>query len=448
MILKQIEVLTKRAIIMMASFVFLIACEKPTEGLGFEQVIGGTIEADSIHIPIISFTTSVDSILVALPYDQQLIFGGYNSTRLLGRTISPSFGTEEARILAQLLPEQVNPDFGDNPLIDSVNLYLRLTEAYGDTSIAMNISVNEIKQSFSKDSSFFSNYSPLIGPELGRLDNYLPQPKSSTFIDDLLAPATIRIPLDTSYFQSKFADVGNGSFDSLASFATFVDYFKGIEVKAETGASVLYTNLASNYSLIRIYYHNDLDTTFTDLSFNQDKSTVPITFSAFNQDYTNSNIDLSSIDSVNGDELTYVQAMGGTVTGFKFDLEKIDSLSNEGLIINRALIEFYTAQGLGSAVAPSPRMEVRLFNGNALGDRILDYQVDGGGDGNLRRGVLRDNRYIFDVSRQLFSVLNSGVNNSMAITPLTRTTAAHRTVLRGGKEPQKQAKVIIYYTKP
>jgi hypothetical protein len=93
-------------------------------------------------------------------------------------------------------------------------------------------------------------------------------------------------------------------------------------------------------------------------------------------------------------------------------------------------------------------MEVRLFNGNALGDRILDYQVDGGGDGNLRRGVLRENRYIFDVSRQLFSVLNSGVNNSMAITPLTRTTAANRTILRGGKEPQEQAKVIIYYTKP
>jgi hypothetical protein len=136
------------------------------------------------------------------------------------------------------------------------------------------------------------------------------------------------------------------------------------------------------------------------------------------------------------------------VTAFKFDLNKIDSLSQEGLIINRALIEFYTAQGLGTAVAPSPRMEVRLFNGNALGDRILDYQVDGGGDGNLRRGVLRENRYIFDVSRQLFSVLNSGVNNSMAITPLTRTTAANRTILRGGKEPQEQAKVIIYYTKP
>jgi hypothetical protein len=448
MIFKNIEVFTKRAIITLASFVFLSACEKPTEGLGFEQVIGGTIEADSIHIPIISFTTSVDSILVALPYTQQILFGGYNSTRLLGRTESPSFGTEEARILAQLLPEQVNPDFGDNPIIDSVNLYLRLTEAYGDTSIAMNISVSEIEQSFSKDSSFFSNYSPLIGRELGRLDNYLPMPKTSTFIEDLLAPATIRIPLDLSYFQGKFADVGNGDFDSLASFGTFVDYFKGIEVKAETGSCILYTNLASNYSLIRIYYHNDLDTTFTDLSFNQDKSTVPITFSAFNQDYTNSDVDLSAIDSVNGDEFTYVQAMGGALTGFKFDLEKIDSLSNEGLIINRALIEFYTAQGLGTAVAPSPRMEIRLFNGHALGDRILDYQVDGGGDGNLRRGVLRDNRYVFDVSRQLFSVLNSGVNNSMAITPLTRTTAAHRTVLRGGKEPQKQAKVIIYYTKP
>jgi len=432
----------------MASFVLLSACEKPTEGLGFEQVIGGTIEADTLHIPIISYTAGIDSVLVALPYQSQLNFGGYNSTRLIGRTESANFGSEEARLLAQLLPEQVNPDFGDNPIIDSVNLYLRITEAYGDTSIPMNISVSELEQSFSKDSSFFSNYNPPVGQEIGRIDNYMPKPKTTVFVEDLLAPATIRIPLDLAFFQSKFADVGNGQFDSLASFSSFVEYFKGIEVKAENGGCILYTNLASNYSLIRIYYHNDLDTTFTDLSFNQDKSTVPITFSTFNQDYSNAAIDLSSIDSLNGEAQTYVQAMGGAVTAFKFDMDKIDSLSKEGLIINRALIEFYTAQGLGTSVAPSPRMEIRFLEDNALGDRILDYRVDGGGDGNLRRGILRDNRYVFDVSRQLFSVLNSGVNNSMAITPLTRTTAANRTILRGGKEPQEQAKVIIYYTKP
>lgn len=432
----------------MASFALLSACEKPTEGLGFEQVIGGTIEADTLHIPIISYTAGIDSVLVALPYQSQLNFGGYNSTRLIGRTESASFGSEEARLLAQLLPEQVNPDFGDNPIIDSVNLYLRLTEAYGDTSIPMNISVSELEQSFSKDSSFFSNYSPPVGREIGRIDNYMPEPNTSVLVEDLLAPATLRIPLDLAFFQSKFADVGNGQFDSLASFSNFVEYFKGIEVKAENGQCILYTNLASNYSLIRIYYHNDLDTTFTDLSFNQDKSTVPITFSTFHQDYSNAAIDLSAIDSLKGEAQTYVQAMGGVVTAFKFNMDIIDSLSNEGLIINRALIEFYTAQGLGTAVAPSPRMEIRLLDGNALGDRIFDYRADGGGDGNLRRGILRDNRYVFDVSRQLFSVLNSGINNSMAITPLTRTTAANRTILRGGKEPQKQAKVIIYYTKP
>ena len=210
----------------MASFALLSACEKPTDGLGFDQVIGGTIEADTLHIPIISYTTAVDSILVALPYQQQLLFGGYNSTRLIGRTVSSNFGTEEARLLAQLLPEQVNPDFGDNPIIDSVNLYLRITEAYGDTSIAMNISVSELEQSFSKDSSFYSNYSPLVGREIGRLDNYMPQPKTNVLVEDLLAPATIRIPLDLAFFQSKFADVGNGEFDSLASFTNFVEYFQ------------------------------------------------------------------------------------------------------------------------------------------------------------------------------------------------------------------------------
>ena len=58
----------------MAPFLF-IACEKPSDGLGFEQVIGGTIEADSIHLPLISYTAPIDSILVALPYSDQIRFG-------------------------------------------------------------------------------------------------------------------------------------------------------------------------------------------------------------------------------------------------------------------------------------------------------------------------------------------------------------------------------------
>lgn len=437
----------KRAILLMAPFLF-IACEKPSDGLGFEQVIGGTIEADSIHLPLISYTAPIDSILVALPYSDQIRFGGYNSTRLIGRTNSPYFGQEEAALIAQVLPTQVNPNFGTNPKVDSVNLFIRLTEAYGDTITPMSFEVHELKELIVKDTSYFSNFDPALGALLGRLDNYQPKPRTSNEFEGAAAPAHLRINLDTAYFQRKFADVGDGTFDSLAGFETFVNYFKGLKVSCTQGGAILYSNLASSFSLIRIYYHNDEDTTFTDLSFDQDKSVVPIILSSFSQDYTGARLDLNNQDTINGEATTYIQAMGGAVTAFKFNTDAIDSLSQEGLVINKATVAFYTAAGTGEAVAPTPRVEVRFLNGRALGDRILDFQGEANGGGVLSRTVFRDNQYEVNVTRALFEMLNRGENNTLALVPVSRTSAAHRTILRGGKAVQERARVIVYYTKP
>ncbi len=439
----------KRAILVMAPLLLISACEKPTDNLGFQQIIGGTIEADSIHLKVVSYTSPVDSIIVALDYDRQLLFGGYASTRLLGQTQSSYFGTEKANIVSQLLPEQVNANYGNNAKIDSVNLYIRLTSAYGDTSQPMDIVVNLLDEELRTDSNFYSNYQPALGQELGRLTAYQPKPKTQVTFEGDLAPAHLRIPLDTAYFQANFADVANGNFEPFASFSSFTEYFKGIKVSTESGGAVLYTNLASAYSLLRIYYHNDSDTTFTDLSFDQDKSVVPINFSTFEQDYTGSSLESLALDSINGEDQTYIQSMGGVCTAFKFDQQRIDSLVKEGLIINKAQLEVYTAQGTGENVAPSTRMEIRHLDGFSLGDRILDFSGDNGeGGGTLSRGVLRNNKYTFELTRHLFSVLNSGENNTLAIIPATRTTAANRTILRGGSGLQEKATVVVYYTKP
>ena len=438
----------KRAILAIAPLFLIPACEKPTDDLGFQQIIGGTIEADSMHIEVTSYTAPIDSILVALDYERQLILGGYNSTRLIGQTQSSYFGLERSNLVTQLLPEQVNADFGANPKVDSVNLYIRLTGAYGDTSQPMSLSVRLLENELSTDSNFYSNFEPSLAQELGRLDNYLPTPRTEGILDGELAPAHLRIPLDTAYFQANFADVGDGNFDAFSSFVKFREYFTGIKVSPESGAAILYSNLASAFSMIRIYYHNEEDTTFTDLNFDQDKSTVPINFSTFEHDYSNSSIGALTMDSINGEDLTYIQAMGGVTTAFKFDRQKIDSLIGEGLIINSAELEVYTAQGTGESVAPPSSMEIRFLEDKSLGDRILDFSEEDGGGGALRRGVLRNNKYVFNLSRHLFSVLNSGENNTLAIIPTNRSTAANRTILRGGSGIQNRATVIVYYTKP
>lgn len=432
----------------MASLFFISSCEKPTEGLGFEQVIGGTIDADSLHIKLISYTAPLDSVLVALDYSNQLLIGGYNSTRLLGQSNSSYFGQENAAIISQLYPEQFNADFGTNPIVDSVFLFLRIADAYGDTTVPMNISVKLLEDGFSEDSAYYSNYAPQITQELGRVEGFLPMPGTSVKLAGESSPSTLKISLDLGYFQSNFADVGDGEFEPLSTFAGFSEYFKGIKVEVETGGAILSTNLGSAFSVVRAYYHNDDDTTFYDLSFDQDKSIVPIHFSTFSQDYSGSSIETLGQDSVNGENQTYVQSMGGVCTAIKFDPNRINEILDQGFIINRATVDVFTAQGTGESVAPSSRMEIRRLNGTSLGDRIIDFQVDGGGDGNIRRTVLRNNRYSFDITRHLFEVLNSGENPTLALVPVIRTTAASRTILRGGSGLSERATVIVYYTKP
>ncbi len=437
----------KRAIFLMAPL-FFISCEKATDDLGFEQIIGGVVEADSIHIDLVSWTAPVDSIVVALDYTTQLNIGGFNPTRLLGQTESSYFGKEMAFIHSELIPNELDLDFGDNPTVDSVNLYLRMTDSYGDTSQAMDLVVNVLADGFSKDSIFYSNYSPSLGDEIGRLNGFMPKPNTNTRFEDELAPAIITIPMDINYFQNNFANVADGSADEFSGFQKFLDYFKGVRIAAENGAAILDINLASNFGGIRIYYHNDSDTTFAELNFDQDKSIKPINFSTFQQDYQGSTLENLAQDSINGEAETYVQSMGGVCTALRFDPTKINALIDEGMVINRATVEVYTLPGTGEPVAPSSAMELRALNGKTLGDRILDFQTDGGGGGSLSRGVLRNNKYVLDVRRHLFEVLNSGENPTLALVPRTRTTAANRTILRGGEGLMEKATVIVYYTKP
>lgn len=437
----------KRAILIMAPLIF-IGCEKSTEDLGFQQIIGGVVEADSVHIDLISWTAPIDSVLVALDYESQLDFGGYNPVRLLGRTQSSIFGEENASLLTQLIPDELNLDFGDNPVVDSVNLYLRMTNAYGDTNQPMDLVVNTVEDAFSQDTIFYSSYNPRLGPEIGRLEGFLPHASTNTTIEGLLAPPVIRIPLDINFFQNNFANVANGSADAFGGFTEFVDYFRGIRVSAENGAAMLSLNLASNYGGIRVYYHNDTDTSFAEFNYDQDKSLKPINFSTFDQVYQGSALENLSLDSLNGEAETYVQSMGGVCTALRFDPAKIQALLDQGLVINRAEVEIYTMPFGPEPVPPSTAMELRKLNGRALGDAIKDFQVSGGGGGTLSRGVLRDNKYVIDIRRHLFEVLNTGENPTLALIPRTRTTAANRTILRGGEGLMDKATVIVYYTKP
>lgn len=441
--------LRKRAIFILAPFLFL-GCETDNGKIGEGTIIGLPLEATAIEMPIISFSQKVDSVIVALKYSNQASLGGYIGTRIVGTMEYDFVGSSEASIVTQIVPTQLNMDFGDNPIVDSVKMYLRFNGQYGDTTKTINLEVLEITESLSRDSNYFSSFKPVTGLKVGELLNYAPRPKSRVSNGSAQISPSVIIPLDKNYFQTNIAAIANGNSTELGDFDSFIEYMKGFQIKAVKGdGSMLYFNLSNATSRIVLSYHNDNDTTEAILNFAQDKSSIPISFSIFSQDYSNSVSGISNPDSVSpGEMTTYVQAMGGLATVFK--IPDVLTALPEGSIVNRAFMEIPIQRGIMSGLPPAGAMEIRLMTSKGPSSTIRDFFFDNRqtGDGSLRLGDLRNNRYIFEITEHIFEVINSGNNPNLAIVPVSKGTTATRTILKGGNDPLDPIKLIVYYTKP
>ncbi len=455
----------KRAIFIVAPFLF-IACEKPNEELGFNQVIGsvaglGVIEFDSL----ITYTQGIDSLLVATD-ETQSAFGGYSGNKLVGSITDGYFGRTEASFVSQLILTDIDPDFGTNPNVDSVYLYLRYAGSYGDTSKIMNLEVFELAgdirpngvvldaDSNEVDSAYYSNFQPILGatPVLLGSKSFVPRPKTNVRIENAFTGPTLKLALDTNYFQQKFADVGDGNNTDLASNAAFIKYFKGIYVRATTEkGSILYFNLGSTNSRLKVYFHNDEDPEVQSvtMNFSQSSDVQPVGFNMFNNDYSGIkypvDFNLNNMNTSIGEKVTYVQAMGGVTT--VIDIPNLQWLADSSILINQAYLEIRKERGTGLGLAPPPGLEIREFTSRGPGSTIRDFATATGG-GTFVAEEIRDGYYRFNITKYVFEVVNTGVPKKLAVVPVAKSTAANRVILQGGYGTESPVRLKVYYTKP
>lgn len=455
----------KRAIVIMAPFLF-IACEKPNEGLGFNQVIGSYADLDVLAFDsIISYTQGIDSLLVATD-ETQSSFGGYTGSRLVGSITDGHFGRTEASFVSEMILEDIDPNFGTNPVVDSVYLFLRYNGSYGDTSVPMNLEVYNLAEvirpngvvldvdSNVVDSAYYSNYQPVEGEVIGGIQNFIPRPGVNVRIENALTGPTLKIPMDLNYFQQNFADVGNGSFAPFTTNSEFRKYFKGIHVKTtNTDGAILYFNLNTSNSRIKIYFHSDEDSTAqsVEMNFSQASSIQPVSFSIFNNDYSGTypvSFDLNNINTTTGEPVTYVQAMGGVAT--VLEIPGLEDLRDSSILINQAILEIRKEMGTGLALAPPPSLEIREFTGRGPGASIRDFAAgnQGRGDGAFRSEEIKDGYYRFNITRYIFDVVNTGETKKLAVVPVSKSVAANRVILQGGYGAHAPVRLKIYYTKP
>lgn len=456
----------KTAILAMAAFLF-IGCEKPNDELGFNQVIDGVPGIKAVTFDsIVSYTHDLDSILVGLAPEGQEALGGYAGNRLLGAIADGHFGRVEASFLTELALSENNIDFGDNPQIDSVFIYLNYTGYYGDTFAPVSYEVYELAgkpfpngvylddEGVVVDSAFYSDYQPSVGVKIGELLNHRVKPGTGAVINGEEVASGLRIDLDTAFFRTKVIEAPSSVFNSNQDFK---DYFKGIYIKTTSiDGNIVYLSPTGDASAIYLYFHDksegdSAEAKSVSFNFSQSNEPQPVNFSMFNQDYSGAypvSFDFGSMDTANGEGLVYAQSMGGVYSVFK--IPGLDTLANKGYLVNQAILEVYKAQGTGRGLPPCERLEIQVFDKDTLGGTIKDFKLGNTltGGGKFVSEPFRGGAYSFDITRYVFEIANGEKSETLAIVPYLKSSVANGVILSGGYGSQTPMKLKIYLTKP
>lgn len=428
-------------------FAFLIAaftaCEERSD-LGMEVLpttdlikVKNLVERNSIS----SFTYREDSVQTDEP-----------SLTLWGTFDDPEFGKTTIDMAAQFRL-QFFPDYGTNPVVDSVRLYLYYRGVYGDTVTPQTLRVYELESSLNVDEEYYQGVDlksyasgQLIGEKV-----YTPQVRTDSTSNDTLF-SMITIPIDNLLGEKLV------SADSLQMINNdvFLEYFKGLYIKAEKeddeGGAILQLDAASSSnfqgSALVVFYNNDenMDEEEPDTLMNP---YVITPFSArvnsIEHDYSGTRF-FNNLNQENSeDSLIYVQATGGLRSKIY-----IDNLTNWKDSVNTAINNaelIFQIDTLASEVEKYPPPRQLLFT--VLDDEGQEFlPVDYLFSPLFYGGALNteDYTYRFNITQHLQQIIDGEAeNNGFFLTPARKNSEANRVILKGSGS-QTGIKLVITYS--
>src|SRR5690606_8128217 len=280
--------------------VSFIACDKDFSTVESDVLGEGNVnfDTDKVTLPIIAYNKKLDSLQI-----------NNLSSNLLGIFNDPVYGQTVASIVTQVTQAVDNPDFGTNPVIDSViisipyfsrvltdSTYTISDSLYQNSPIHLSIYKNNyFLRDFDPNSQTNArqNYYSKADGSINTTDNFamtnntiinfdtnkgellkdtifIPSNKAivtKTISEDSTVTKTRSVPalrfkLDPSFWTT--AIINKGGQPELSNQNNFKNYFRGLYLKAEpvngTGNLVL-LNMASTTSNITIYYSKDDDAT-------------------------------------------------------------------------------------------------------------------------------------------------------------------------------------------
>ena len=377
------------------------------------------------------------------------------SVNLIGAYQDVIFGMTKSSFGIQVSLSKEDPDFGTNPIVDSVVLtmpYLgrevgdsimdyNTDSIFGNNSIPMSFKISQLTKFLHPDSAYYSTIDLPTSDEIFNNPAFVFSPDSIvlTHLDttDTGADTTIvskiaasfRQKLDNNFFQQNILDLeGSHLLESNSNFIT--NHINGFVFETESTDGAIYTfNMFKNTSLM-IYYKND----------DKDVKGNPLPQQEFELDFSNilsrvnkyefdrSAADPSLItqltpgyDGTQGSDFLYIQGMSGLESNVELFTDKVqlDTLREENWLINRAELVYRVSDDNGNAVAPPFRL--MLANSDSLDVagsdyRIIDYIIEPASfDGYLRSDatILTDNTekryYKFRITNHVSAILDGEV---------------------------------------
>ncbi len=422
-----------------AVVVFLAgSCKKPDAvGLG---VLPSSDAAGLLTVDTLSITAEMvaeDSLLTRSDF----------AAHLLGAMDDPVFGRSHAALYLQLHLEGSNPDFGPNPVCDSVVLAFLFSGHYGDTLNALHrITVYELDEAIHKDSSRYTNNRPaLLTPAVCTYETSEVLPTDSIEVNGVTAPQFV-VRLDPA-FGDKLLTADASNYTSADAFNGFLKglYLEDSLVAGGSEGCVLYFNLTSSsaalpQSRLVMYYHNDTASSQT-FEMNVNKGAH---FNFFEHDFSTAAFANQFGDPQYGETNAYLQSMSGVKV--RVDFPHLQTLFNDGPVaLNSAVLEVYVDPSQTTDNLPAHEsLALTGIDSTGLSYFLPDNLDNASGfGGDLVAGTY----YRFTISRYLQQVLNgTRVNHGLFLVPKAATVKANRTVLGGSKNATLGMRLRITYT--
>jgi len=427
------KVLSSILVILGFSTFFFSSCNDDSGIIGIDIIPPG--DQIMVHFDntsdISSRTVYVDSIR-----SDESNFSSSRNYSLLGSYIDPVFGKTRADFITQVRLSSNLVDFGEDFYIDSLILFLDLQTLYGDPRQygSQEISVYQLTDTISKDEIYYSNLN---------IDDYYDDSQllGHLNIKPSLGDSIIAIKINPAPFVDLLSDTSN-----LVDNETFLKIFKGLYIttnQVDFVGSVMSFALLSDYSRLRLYYHNypgefplvpATASSKFDFLINENCARVNL----FYHDYEGAANPIQNInDTIAEDSLVYVQAMGGLKV--KVDLNDINKWQDSiGVVINSANLIVPVLDNSTDIFSPLQLLTLSYINDN--GDNVIfpDLFHNGAFFQDYFKGTYNSvlHAYEFNIALYIQGLIDGSLPmHGFYIHPYSTesTVLANRTILKGAK---------------